>query len=61
MKTSCISKYGPETKNDRRAAKQPPTRTLKLSIVTPRYREGMIPLSRVRLNPKTVGYMGAAQ
>ena len=44
----------------RRAAKQPPTGKLKLSIVTSRYKEVMIPLSRVRLNPKKVGYMGAA-
>ena len=42
------------------AAKRPPTGKPKVSRVTSRYGDVMIPLSRVRLRPKKAGYIGVA-
>ena len=44
----------------RRAAKRPPTGKPKVSRVTSGYGGLMIPLSRVRLSPEKVGYVGVA-
>ena len=45
----------------RRAAKRPPTGKPKVFRVTSGYGGLMIPLSRVRLSPEKVGYVGVAQ
>ena len=57
-KRATLGNRGHETA--RRVAKRPPTGKPKVSRVTSRYGDVMIPLSRVRLRPKKVGYIGVA-
>ena len=47
-------------KTDRRAIEWAPTGKPKITKVAPGYGDVMIPLSRVRLRPKKVCYMGVA-
>ena len=47
-------------KTARQAAKRPPTGKPMVSRVTSGYGDVMIPLSRVRLRPKKLGYMDVA-